>query len=91
MAKEIKTTVGAFGRTVIWLGVIGAVALVAMFAIHTAKKFIPDAQMAVIATNGECLASVPKDRTAITLRVRTFMRGRGRSICNSARCVRISS
>lgn len=84
MAQQQTSIIGTISRTVIWLGVIAAIALIAMFAIHTAKRFIPAADQSVVATNGECLTSVPKDRTAITLRVRFLDK-------NSATSMKIAS
>jgi uncharacterized protein YggE len=81
MAKEIKipTISGAISRTVIWLGVVAGVVVISMFAIHTAKNFVPDileherdSKPSMVATSGECLTGAKKDRTAITLRVRAL-------------------
>jgi uncharacterized protein YggE len=73
MEKRMKNTesiIKIISRTLIWLTVIcviGGVAVVGLWVKE--KSFTPNATIAV---SGECLTSAPKDRTAITLRVRSL-------------------
>ncbi len=56
-------------KTLIWVGtVIGAAAVLTLVINFFEKPRDPQ----IIAVNGECLTSAPKDRTAITLRVKTL-------------------
>ncbi|MDR2413272.1 MAG: SIMPL domain-containing protein [Rickettsiales bacterium] len=56
-------------KTLIWIGsVIGAASVLALAYAY----LIQPAQVRAIAVVGECLTSAPKDRTAITLRVRSL-------------------
>ena len=57
-------------KTLIWIGsVIGAAAVMAL--VYTHLMHAADTNH-VIATTGECLTSAPKDRTSITLHVKTL-------------------